>query len=543
MATQQGPAQSGLSTSSSDRLDSWKEIAAYLKRDERTVRRWEEEGLPVHRHLHKKRAAIYAYKAEIDGWWRNGRRRLELAEVKRGAAPGWAWRVGMAAGLLLAIGLGIYILRKVLPPAQVQSARRTTLVVLPLDNLGDPQQDYFGAGLTEEITTQLSELQPERLGVIAHTSALRYKASGKPISDIGRELGVDYVVEGAVLRQGERVRVSAQLIRTRDQSSVWAEEYEGDLRDIIELQAKISNAIASEIGLQLTLPQQSRLASARFINPDAHEAYLRGMYELNKLTADGLENAIQYFQRVLAQDPNNALAYAGLANAYFSQSTVFKAPLAVMPLAKAAATRAVQLDDRLADAHAALGYIQLTFDWDWNGAAREFRRAVELNPSQPLAHAGYAAYWATLGHNDEALHEVQRAQEVDPLFFAHHDMAWFLFEARRYPEAAAMARRVGPRDDWLLALADAELGQTDESVRAAERMLQTDSNPVTLSQVAAAYARLGQKQRARQLADEAEHKAAQRYVCGVNLGGAYAVIGDDKKALAWLEQAYRDRSD
>lgn len=535
------------SSAITDRLDSWKEIAAYLKRDERTVRRWELEGLPVHRHLHKKRAAVYAYKAEIDGWWRNGHHRLEPAEAKLASAKRRIvpWRLTLTSVLALAVTLGLYFVTKLLPLGHVQSARRTMLVVLPLDNLGvKPEQDYFSAGLTEEITTQLSELQPERLGVIAHTSALRYKTSGKPISEIGRELGVDYVVEGGVLRQGDQVRVSAQLIRARDQGSIWAEEYEGNLRDVLVLQAKISEAIAEEIGLKLTLPEQTRLASSHFINPNEHEAYLRGIYELRKLTPDGLENAIQYFQRVLEQNPNNALAYTGLADAYSNQSTRFKAPLAVMPQARAAASKAVEVDDSLSDAHAVLGFIELYFDWDWKGAEKEFRRALELNPNQPSAHAGYAGYLLTLGHADEAQRELQRAQELNPLLpVPHGDPSWFSYEMRQYGQAVAAAQRGGSKDDWVLALSYAELGRAEEASSVAERVLEAESNPLTLSQMAVVYARVGQKQKARRLADEAEQKAAQRYVCGVNLGGAYAVIGDNEKALAWLERAYRDRSD
>jgi TolB-like protein/DNA-binding winged helix-turn-helix (wHTH) protein/Flp pilus assembly protein TadD len=429
------------------------------------------------------------------------------------------------------------------PPAV--DAQRVMLVVLPFVNLGrDPQQDYFSAGLTEEITTKIAELPSEGLGVIAHTSARQYKNSGKRIKEIGRELGVDYVVEGGVLRAGDRVRVSVKLIRARDQSSVWAQEYQGRPRDVLVLQAKIAEDIAREVGLKLTMRQQTEVTSARLIDPDTHEAYLRAIYELRKLTPDSLEIAIQYFQQALARDPNNAQAYAGLADAYYSQSTRYKAPLAVMPLAKAAALRAVQLDPASADAHASLGNIKLHFDWDWPGAEQEFRRALQLNPSHAWAHAGYAAYFQTLGRGQEATRELGRARELDPLLPIHHGgLAWYLFEQRRYHEAIEVAQHSPSGNAATVALSYAELGRTGEAIASADHAVESESDPIALSQMAAAYAISGRKDKAQKLLRTVEQQSAQRYVCGVNAGGAYAAFGDKEHAFIWLERAYHDRSD
>jgi len=432
-------------------------------------------------------------------------------------------------------------------PATTASAEpaRRMLVVLPFDNLsGSTKQDYFSAGLTEEITTQLSELVPARLGVIARTSAVRYKQSGKPISDIGHDLGAEYAVEGGVLRARNRVRVNVHLIRVRDQSSVWAEEFEGELRDVVILQAKIAEAITRGIGVTLTMPEQMRLAGARIVNPDAHEAYLRGVYELRKNSAESLENAIQYFQRALARDPDSALAYVGLAQAYYYQSTTYKAPLAVMPQAKAAAARALELDETIADAHASLGKIKLSFDWDWAGAEREFRRALDLNPSLSSAHAGYAEYLQTQGRGDDAIRELRRAQELDPLLpVAHGRLPLYLFELRRYDQAIEAAQRSTQSDQTALPLALAELGRSAEAIDAADQIARSTSNPVTMSHVAAAFALAGRKDKAKELLQRIEGQAAQRYICGVNLGGLYAVLGDKERALASLERGYRDRSD
>jgi len=449
----------------------------------------------------------------------------------------------LSAALMLA-ALSLQMTRRVPAPAAVVP-QRVMLVVLPFDNLGrSPQEDYFSAGLTEEITTKIAELPSDALGVIAHTSAKQYKNSGKPMQQIGRELGVDYVVAGGILRAGDRVRVSAVLIRARDQSSIWAQEYQGSPRDVLLLQAQMAEAIAREVGLKLTTPQQARLASARLIDPDVHESYLRGIYELRKLTPDGLENAIQYFQQALARDPHNAQAYAGLADAYYSQSTRYKAPLAVMPLARAAALRAVELDQSSADAHASLGNIKLHFEWDWRGAEQEFLRALQLNPSHAWAHAGYAGYFQTLGRGEEAIRELRRSQELDPLLPINHgDVAWYLFEQRRYQEAIEAAQRASAEGSSAAALSYAELGRADEAIATADRALRSDSNPITLSQMAAVYALAGKKNKAWKLLQSVEQQAAQRYVCGVNVGGAYAAFGDKERALFWLERAFHDRSD
>jgi TolB-like protein/DNA-binding winged helix-turn-helix (wHTH) protein/Flp pilus assembly protein TadD len=436
--------------------------------------------------------------------------------------------------------------RSPVPAATVSvEPARCMLVVLPFDNLsGNAKQDYFSAGLTEEITAQLAELVPARLGVIARTSAVRYKQSGKPFSDIGHDLGVEYVVEGGMLRDRNRVRVNVQLIRVRDQSSIWAEEFEGELRDVLILQAKIAEAIARGVGVTLTMPEQTRLAGGKIVNADAHEAYLRGVYELRKDTADSLENAIQYFQQALAREPDNALAYVRLAEAYYYQSTTYKAPLAVMPQAKAAAVRALELDETLADAHASLGKINLSFDWDWAGAEREFRRALELNPSLSSAHAGYAEYLQTQGRGDDAIRELGRAQELDPLFpVAHGHLALYLFELRRYDQAIEVAHKSTQSEQSALPLALAELGRSSEAIDAANRIARSTSDPVTMSHVAAAFALAGREDKARALLQRIEGQAAQRYICGVNLGGLYAVLGDKERALASLERAYRDRSD
>ncbi len=538
-------------TSARDRLDSWKEIAAYLHCSERTVRRWEDEGLPIHRHPHKKKAGIYAYKAEIDSWWNNGRVRLE--ELERSPTSQRPYRsLWLAITLVTAavtvgvVGRFAYRVRGAATPHQIES-----LAVLPLKNLsGDPAQDYFADGMTEQLTTDLGQISALR--VISRTSAMRYKGPDKSLPEIARELHVDAVVEGSVERSGDQVRITAQLIDAPNDRHLWAKTYERDLRDVLALQDEVAQAIANEIRFKLTPQEQSLLGRARPVNAGAHEADLRGFYVLHGMTTEvaetskvqAIEKAIGYFQRAVTLDANDALGYSGLADAYSSLSTHYRAPLEVMPKAKAAAVKAIELDDTLAEAHVSLGYVALTFDWDWVRAEHEFRRALELNPSLPRAHAFYAEYLLfRLRRIDDAMQELQRAYALDPLLpIAHGDLAWLSFLARRYEESIATAQRVG-HDDHIEALSYAELGQRDLALAAADRAASSSKNPVILAQTAAAYALAGSSDKARAMLPGIEGQARNRYVCGFNVAGVYAALGDKEQAVAWLEKAYLARSD
>jgi TolB-like protein/DNA-binding winged helix-turn-helix (wHTH) protein/Tfp pilus assembly protein PilF len=457
--------------------------------------------------------------------------------------------VGLALLLLVA---GVYLGRKSIWSHAKPRTGRIMFAVLPFENLsGDPEQEYFSEGLTEEMISRLGQLEPQRLGVIARTSALQYKGTKKRIDEIAKELGVDYILEGTVRHAGDRVRVSAQLIQVSDQTHIWAKNYERDLRDILALQEEVAQAIASEVEISLTPGQQARLVSTTPVNAAAHEAYLRGLYELHGMTVEAtetlklqsIEKAIGYFQQALTHDPNYPLAYSGLADAYTDLSTDYRAPLEVRPKAKAAAAKAVELDDTLADAHASLGYVSLVFDWDWARAEFEFRRALELNPSLPRAHAGYAEYLLfKLGRSDEAIRELQRAYALDPLLpTSHGDVGWFYFLARRYAESIE-AEKVR-HADIVLALSYAELGQRDLAIAAADRAVSSTQIPANLSLIAAAYALAGRVDKARAMLPGIKAQARDRYVCGFSVACIYSVLGEKEQAFAWLERAYRDHSD
>jgi len=423
--------------------------------------------------------------------------------------------------------------------------------VLPLENLSkDPEQEYFADGMTDALITDLAKIHALR--VISRTSVMPYKGKRRPMPEIAQELKVDAIVEGTVMRSGDRVRITAQLIEAPSDRHLWAETYERDLRDILALQDDVAKAIASEVKITLTPPEETLLSNARPVDPAAHQAYLLGLHELHGATAEptqtlqgqSIERAIGHFQEALTHDPKDGLAYAGLADAYSNLSTAYRAPLEVMPKAKAAAAKAIELDDTLAETHASLGYIALTLDWDWARAEQEFRRALELDPSSSRAHAGYAQYLLFVGgRSDQSMQELQQAYALDPLLpQAHGDMAWFLFLARRYSEAIEAAHKVG-HDDHIVALSYAELGQSEQAIAAADRAVGSAQSPAIRSQVAAAYALAGRKDKARAMLDEVKAQARDRYVCGFNVACLYSALGDKEQAFAWLEEAYSQRSD
>ena len=547
--------------SGGDCLDSWKEIAAYLKCSERTVRRWEQEGLPVYRHPHKKKAGIYAYKAELDAWWRDGRERLKAIEEARKAHPDalaneqpttipwwrrfrWIAALASALAVIAAVAVVGFRLGRFPFPATL-SGRIQSLAVLPLENLsGDPQQDYFADGMTDALTTDLAKIHALR--VISRTSAMHYKDKRKRSSEIARELNVDAIVEGTVMQSGDRVRITARLIDGRKDRHLWAETYERNLRDTLALQDEVAKAIAGQVRITLSPQEQTRLSTTRTVDPVAHQAYLRGLYELHGATAETEDKAISYFQQALSVDPNFAPAYAGLASAYtLHQSSHHDPPLESMPKARAAALKAIALDDTLEEAHSSLGFINLVFDWDWSGAEQELHKALELNPNSPLAHVQYAEYLLLVPHRvDEGIQEFQRAYALDPLFpSAQGDLVWFLFVSRRYPESIAEAAKALQDDSPFLALSYAELGKRHEATAVADRAARTAGPPVVLAQTASAYAMAGRRDKAYLLLHRIGTQARSRYICGFNVACVYSALGDKEQAFAWLEKAYRDRSD
>ena len=426
------------------------------------------------------------------------------------------------------------------------------LAVLPFENLsGDPREDYFADGLTEEMIAQIGQLQPAKLGVIARTSIVRYKGTKETIAQIGQELGVGYLLEGSVRRGGDRVRITAQLIQAKEQTHLWAETYERPLTDVLTIQREIAEKITNSLSIQLLSVEETSPAANSPVNLESYDKYLLGLHELGLSTQDSVNKAIQYFQEGIVTDPKNARLYSGLSQAYDAATTYYSSPAQVMPRSREAALQAVALDPNLASGHVRLGYVRLFFDWDWPAAEKEYRRALEINPSLSEAQLGYANYLATLGHFDEALFRVQQAYLHDPLAVeSRNEALWIYYFSGRMPETVEQCRKTielapaGGTAYAVLSIAYAQMGQHDEALRAAEDTLRISSSP-SPSQIATAawaLAHTGEIGKARQFLDKALELAKQHYICRFIVADAYTELGEKEKALESMQQAFLQRS-
>src|SRR6201995_5688046 len=352
--------------------------------------------------------------------------------------------VGIFVVVVMLIAGGVWYMQKrqsrlAMAPGAIQS-----LAVLPLENLsGDASQEYFADGMTDELITDLAQISALR--IISRTSVMVYKGARKPLPQIARELNVDAVVEGTVLRSGNQVRITAQLIEAATDKHLWSQNYEGELRDTLALQNRVASAIADQIRINLTPREQAALKSVKVVNPIAYESYLKGRYFWNKRTADGLRVALAYFKQASGEDPNYAQAYSGLADTYAllgDWQYAVLTPKEANPQAKAAALKAVELDSALGEAHNSLAFVLDGFDWKLDSAGKEFRRAIELNPGYATAHHWYAGHLALLGQYDEAIAEMKKAESVDPLsLIINADLAELLVLAHSYDEAIGQSRR------------------------------------------------------------------------------------------------------
>lgn len=455
----------------------------------------------------------------------------------------WLWATACIVVLAASLVAGHYW------QARNASPQRVMLAVLPFENLsGDANQDYFSDGLTEEMIAQLGQVQPSRLGVIARTSTAQYKNTREPVAQIGRDLGVTYIVEGSVRRGGGRVRITAQLIQAAQQTHIWAETYERPLDDVLVIQREIAQRITESLSIEL-LPAATASDKKPHLNLESYDKYLLGMHELGQGTKESVTKAIQYFQEAKDKDPGDARLYAALAQAYDASTTYYSSPAEVMPLAKAAALKAVELDPNLADAHVELGYVHLFFDWDWPAAEKEYSRALEINPSSPEAHLGYANYLGTLGRFDAALSRVQQAYLYDPLAVeSRNEALWIYYFSGRMPETIEQCRKTIELEPAagtpyiILAIAYAQMGKRDETLRAADDAIRFADFPSGNATTASALAQVGEKIRAQQVLDRALDQAKHQYVCRFIVAAAYTELGEKEKALEALQQAFLQRS-
>lgn len=478
-------------------------------------------------------------------------RRLGLPEAAPVAARPRARLQWAAAGALVVALLSlVYFAEQRFWPGK-PAGRRIMLAVLPFENLtGDPEQDYFSDGLTEEMISGMGRLYPQQLGIIARTSVMRYKKTKKAIDEIGVELGVDYVLEGSVRRAVDRVRITAQLIQVKDQTHLWAENYERDLRDVLGLQTEVASRIGRSLALELLPSQQVRSASARAIDPEAHEVYFRGLSLMSRGRA-GLEKSLELFQQAIQLDPTYAQAYAGQGMAYNILGFLGdSAPAEAYPKQKAAALKALGLDESLADAHYLLANVLLLYEWNWAGAEREFRRAIELNPSHASAHHAYSHYLMAMGREKESLAESRKAVELDPASATLAAcLGWHCLFSRLYGEAIQQSLKALAMDanNYLarfnVGRAYEDRGKNEEAIAAFQSAVEISGGRIhALAGLAHAYAAAGKRQEAQNLLADLQERAGKTYVSAYEIAAIYAALGDKDQAFAWLAKAYQERS-
>ncbi|HET6933161.1 MAG TPA: tetratricopeptide repeat protein [Candidatus Acidoferrum sp.] len=430
--------------------------------------------------------------------------------------------------------------------------RSSSLVVLPLENLsGDKEQDYFADGMTDDLIANLAKIHSLR--VISRSTAMAYKGTHKPLPQIATELNVDAVVEGTVMRVGNRVRITAELVQVSTDQHLWADTYESPIGDVLALQNRVSSAIVDEIRINLTKEDKERLAQKPSVSPEAYEDYLKGRYYWNKRSGEGFEKAIGYFEEATRRDPQYALAYAGLADCYgIIGATIYgRLPASeAAPKAKAAAIRALEIDPTLAAAETSLATAKFNYDWDWGGAAEGFKKAIQLDPSYSTAYQRYSLYLSAMGKFDDSLEQIKKARELEPLSISiSTGLGWRLYLAREYDRAIAQLREtleMDPSSEWAhlnLGQAYEEKGQFGPAIEELQKALElSHSSPLTLSALAHAQALSGNHAAAHKLLTQLEELARKQYVSPYYVAIVYLGLGKNEEALNWLEKAYADHS-
>jgi len=470
----------------------------------------------------------------------------ELPEAKGVLwSPFWK-RSGLT--LLLVLGIStVWMLRPKNGPALVIRS----LAVLPLENLShDPTQDYFADGMTDELITELGQIS--ELRVISRTSAMAYKGARKPLPQIARELNVDAVIEGTVLRSGDQVRITAQLIEALADKHLWAQSYEGDVHQTLALQRQVARAIAEEIQIELTSQERDVLKSVKAVNPDAYEAYLKGRFFWNKRTADGMKKAIDYFNQAIEKDPNYAQAYAGLTDSYALAGDWkygVMAPKEAYPKAKAAAIKAIELDSTLGEAHISLAYCLDGFDWDFDSAGREFKRGIELSPGYATGYEWYGWHLASLGRNGEAVTQVEKAENLDPLsLIISSDLAEELLIAHRYDEAEKQTQKTINMDHffapahYVMGEAFVQRHRYNEAIAELQKAIELSQGSTAFNaNLAYAYAVSDRRAEAVRILDDLKNRSQSGFSNAPEIALVYVGLDQKDQAMAWLEKAFEER--
>jgi serine/threonine protein kinase/tetratricopeptide (TPR) repeat protein len=459
--------------------------------------------------------------------------------------------VSVGAVIAVILGLNISWLRQNLL-RQPSAGTIHSLAVLPFENLShDPQQEYFADGMSDALTTQIAQIG--ELRVISRTSAMQFKDAKKPLPQIARELNVDAIIEGSVLRLGNKVRVTAQLIQAFPEQHLWAKSYESDLLDVLSLQSQVARSVADQIRIKLTSEEEARLRKPPHpVDPEAQDAYLRGRFYWNNGEAEDLTKARDYFQQAIEKDPMYALPYAGLAD-YYSILPFYTSALPdeVFPKAKAAISKALELDDSLAEAHASLAYILTYYDWNWAEAEREFQRSLTLNPNDATVHHRYSRYLSSLGRIDEALNEIRKAQELDPLSpVIRANVGVIYYFGRQYDLAIAQLRKVLEEHPnfsvahWGLGLVYEQKGMLSEAIAELEKAdaLGKHGSTNTIASLGHAYAIAGQRSKAEQILSQMNVRSKQEPISSYQFALVFAGLGEKDQALAALEKTFREKS-
>ena len=431
-------------------------------------------------------------------------------------------------------------------------SQNKSLVVLPLENLsGDKEQEYFADGMTDDLIANLAKIHSLR--VISRSTAMSYKGSHKPLSQIASELNVDAVVEGTVLRVGDRVRITAELVQVSTDRHLWADTYESQMGDILALQNRVSSAIVNEIRINLSPEDQERLARNPAVAPEAYENYLKGRYYWNKRSDENLTRAIGYFEAATHQARQYSLAYAGLSDCYaIISAEIFgtMSPAQAAPKAKAAALRALDIDPTLAEAETSLATVRFNYDWDWNGAAGGFAKAIGDNPSYATAYQRYSLYLMAMGRAEDSVKQINKARELDPLSISiNFSLGWRFYMARQYDRAIQQLRNTLEMDSsyelphLVLGWAYAQKGDFGLAIPELRQAVElSHGTPLMISSLANAYARSGNRVDAQKLLAGLVSQSPKNYVSPYYFAVVYVGLGEDEKAIDWLEKAYSDRS-
>lgn len=582
------PAQAG-----NDRLDSWKEIGAYLKKEVRTVQRWEKSaGLPVRRLTHGKLGTVFAYKSELDAWWRESQSKVEFEDSdapqdldrfelevtefvpSAGSETNGAihsprlQRIIILCSVVAALAVAIALLVLFWPPTSPRLVTKMILAVRPFKNLsGDSGQDFIADGMTEEMITRLGQMHPDKMGVIRLSPA--YASVG--LARIGKDLGAQYVLEGGVRRSEQQVAITAQLIQISDQTQVWGESYERDLKELLRMESEVARVIAiavlkkvpeGQLPIDGSRPQfahrsadwqESRTqAQNRQVDGEAILAYLEGRYFWNKRTEAGFAKAITFFQRSIDIDPTYAPPYAGLADCYeLLGSAPYSTlrPREAFPKAQAAARKALALDSTLAEAHVSLGYYQMVYEWNFPEARIEFETALQLRPNYATAHQFYGYYLTAMGQPDEAIAERKKALELDPISpLLHSALGEAYYQAKRFDVTITQNNEALELDPgYAIALVNIgrayeRMGMHQEARDAFQKLLAVvPEDPAILALLGHEYAVSGDKVNAAKALAKLSEVAKKRYVPAIYFAVIYIGLDRRDDAFLWLDKAYQER--